>query len=96
MVLVNNNNILNLNGLHQSRSANKDLITKIILNQNKLDEKYEETPEVVREPDNSYIKTTVHLSMKGRKSIYIPPSYEQTKKSYNTTMFDPSRKYSDK
>jgi hypothetical protein len=96
MVLVNNNNILSLNKFQESRSANKNEIRKITLNFDKIKKQYIETPEEVREPDTKYIDTIDNLFVQKPISIYIPPSYEQTKKSYNTTMFDPSRKYSDK
>jgi hypothetical protein len=71
MVLICNNNILTIEKFHENRKREKSEIQYIILNEEKIREKYKEKPEKPREINNSYIKSTEGLSMKTNKSINL-------------------------
>ena len=83
-------------GLNEQRYwAAKENQRRMQANPQYLEEKYKETEPPPKEENTSYIKSCENIEIRQNKSIYIG-SYEEKKKAYNTTMFDPDRKYSDK
>lgn len=69
MVLICNNNILTIDTFHKNRCSEKNEIQYIILNEEKIREKYREKEEKPKDKNTSYIKSTEGLSMKTNKSI---------------------------
>lgn len=71
MVLICNNNILTIEKFHKNRSAEKNEIQNIIINEKKLDEKYKETPPKEVDKHMNYIASTEGYQMKQKKSITL-------------------------
>ena len=71
MVLICNNNILSIDQFHKNRCSEKAEIKNIILNYEKIREKYVETPEVQSEPNTTFLTTLENIEIRQNKSIFI-------------------------
>ena len=71
MVLICNNNVLSIDQFHKNRCSEKAEIKNIILNYEKIREKYIEKPEVPPEPNTTFFTTIQNIEIRQNKSIFI-------------------------
>ena len=71
MVLICNNNVLSIDQFHKNRCSEKNEIKNIIINYEKIREKYKETPSNPPEPNTTYADTIRDIEIRQNKSIFV-------------------------